>query len=636
MTNSTARAVVDVGSVIADTYVIEALLGRGGMGAVFLAHHKRLAGKRVAIKILHTEIEDADVVARFKREAEIAAKLNHPNIVGVIDYNVAPDGMPYLVLDYLEGETLAQRIARGPMPLDQVLSILRQIGSALAAAHRAGIVHRDLKPQNIFLVPTEVDGRHLEIAKVLDFGISKIRGSQTVKTQDSALLGTPQYMAPEQATGQHANVDERTDVFALGAIVYEMLSGRPAFSGASIPEVVFKVVYEQPAPLAQQMPALSPAIVGAVTQAMAKPSAERFPTVASFVEAVTGQPLTVTRGQPSSSAAAAAAADSPSAARRVASGEAFAQTMGSGDHADALLATAAPGAVSSSGLGAVGAMGTMRASPTSSASGAPGAIGAAGASPSSSAPGAAAVPTVDMPSLRGGPTRSRPSAGMIAAIVLGAAAVAGGVVLFAKRDSSNAPTDITTTDTKIIDTKATDTRTTDTKTPDTKATDTKATDTKIDTTTTDTKTTDTKIDTTTTDTKTTDTKTTDTKTTDTKAGAKPPNTKTRLDPNKTRPDPRPGDDAEGDEDIKQKLKDATAALDRRDYDQAERIANSVINSPASPRQHATARLIHGTVQCAARNDQEAAGIDLRNLEGFRAMKTRLLTICKRHGIFTAR
>src|SRR4029079_4711565 len=115
-------------------------------------------------------------------------------------------------------------------------------------------VHRDLKPQNIFLVPTEVDGRHVEIAKVLDFGISKIRGSPTVKTQDSALLGTPQYMAPEQATGQHANVDERTDVFALGAIVYEMFTGRPAFSGASIPEVVFKVVYEQPAPLGDQVP----------------------------------------------------------------------------------------------------------------------------------------------------------------------------------------------------------------------------------------------------------------------------------------------------------------------------------------------------------------------------------------------
>jgi serine/threonine-protein kinase len=617
MANSTARAVVDVGSVIADTYVVEALLGRGGMGAVFLAHHKRLAGKRVAIKILHTEIEDADIVARFKREAEIAARLNHPNIVGVIDYNVAPDGTPYLVLDYLEGETLAQRIARGPMALDHVLSIVRQVGSALAAAHRAGIVHRDLKPQNIFLVPTEIDGRHVEIAKVLDFGISKIRGSQTVKTQDSALLGTPQYMAPEQATGQHANVDERTDVFALGAIVYEMLSGRPAFSGASIPEVVFKVVYEQPAPLAQQVPSLSPAVVTAVAQAMAKPSDERFATVVGFVEAITGQPLTLTRGQPS---APPAAADSPSAARRVASGEAFAQTMGSGDHADAavnpLLATAAPGAASAS------APGTARAAIS-------GASGAAAA---------AATPTIDMPSLRGESKKSRPSAGVIAAIVIGAAAAAGGAVYVATRNDSSSQdrTHVATSNDSADrrggssgppeapgahDTRATDTKSTDTKATDTRSTDTKPTDTKP------------------TDTKPTDTRPTDTKSTDSKTGAKPPG---RPDPTgKTRPGAQggrpavPDDDLEGDEEVRQKLKQATAAVDRRDYDQAERIANSVINAPASPKQHATARLIHGTVQCAARNDQEAAGIDLRGLEGFRALKARLLAVCRRHGIFTA-
>src|SRR5207253_9989894 len=116
---------------------------------------------------------------------------------------------------YLQGEPLSSRLQHGPLAMDQAMSITRQVGSALAAAHRAGIVHRDLKPQNIFLVPTEVEGESKEIAKVLDFGISKIRGSQTVKTQDNALLGTPQYMAPEQATGQHALVDERTDLFAL-------------------------------------------------------------------------------------------------------------------------------------------------------------------------------------------------------------------------------------------------------------------------------------------------------------------------------------------------------------------------------------------------------------------------------------
>ena len=386
MANSSARATIDVGSVIADTYTVEALLGRGGMGAVFLASHTRLAGKHVAIKILHTDIADADIVARFKREAEIAAKLNHPNIVGVIDYNITPDGTPYLVLDYLEGETLAGRIARGPMPLDQVLPIVRQVGSALAAAHRAGIVHRDLKPQNIFLVPSEVAGRAVEIAKVLDFGISKIRGSQTVQTQDSVLLGTPQYMAPEQAMGQHASVDERTDLFALGAIVYEMLTGQPAFPGASIPEVVFKVVYEQPAPLAALAPSVPPAVVTAVMQALAKPAEERFASVAAFVEAITGQPLTVTRGQPPAlEPAPEPAPESPSALRRVATGEALARTMARGDY-DAvpthpLAATAAPGAAGP---------------PATPAASTPNAAAATGAASAPSAPAVPATPTVDL------------------------------------------------------------------------------------------------------------------------------------------------------------------------------------------------------------------------------------------------
>jgi serine/threonine-protein kinase len=328
MGNSPARAVVDVGSVIADTYTIEALIGRGGMGAVFLASHRRLPGKKVAIKLLHAELTDDEVVARFRREALIASQLNHPNIVDVTDFNVTPDGTPYLVLEYLQGESLAQRIKPGPMPLEQVLSIIRQVGSAVAAAHRGGIVHRDLKPQNIFLLPKEVDGRILEIAKVLDFGISKILGSQTVQTQESTLLGTPQYMAPEQATGQHTLVDERTDLFALGAIVYEMLSGQPAFSGANIPEVVFKVVYEEPAPLASRVPGLPPGIAAAVARAMAKPAADRFPNVGAFVEALTGQPLLQLR---TGTLAPPEVGFATGSKHRSTGNDAFAQTMGSMD-----------------------------------------------------------------------------------------------------------------------------------------------------------------------------------------------------------------------------------------------------------------------------------------------------------------
>ena len=323
MQNSPARSTLDVGAVVAGTYEIEALIGRGGMGAVFLASHLRLPNKKVAIKVLHPEMTDDELVARFKREAEIASRLGHPNIVEVHDVNELPDGTPYIVMEYLEGETLARRLKNGPLSLDATLSIVRQIGSALAVAHREGIVHRDLKPQNVFLVPTELEGHTGEIAKVLDFGISKIRGSQTVVTQEAALLGTPQYMAPEQAKGEHALVDERTDVFALGAIVYEMLGGKPAFAGGSIPEVVFKVVYEEPAPLDVGAPAT---IVAAIARAMAKPADARFATVGAFAEALTGEPLALPRA---SGGHAVIDAGSPSSRARSTGAEAFAQTVGS-------------------------------------------------------------------------------------------------------------------------------------------------------------------------------------------------------------------------------------------------------------------------------------------------------------------
>lgn len=330
MQNSSARASIDVGSVIAGTYTIEALIGRGGMGAVFLASHARLPGKKVAIKVLHAELGGDEILARFKREAQIASMLSHPNIVHIEDYNVTADGMPYLVLEYLQGESLAGRLKRGPLSIEEAFSVMRQVGSALAAAHAKGIVHRDLKPQNIFLVPSEIEGRTLAIAKVLDFGISKMRDSQTVKTQDTALLGTPQYMAPEQAMGQHANVDERTDIFALGAIVYEMLCGNPAFAGASIPEVVFKVVYEQPTSLGDRVPSLPGAIAAAVHRAMAKPSGERFSSVSAFIEALTGSPLPPPRPTnsvppPLEDGGGATGPRTPNHSGR----EAFAQTIGS-------------------------------------------------------------------------------------------------------------------------------------------------------------------------------------------------------------------------------------------------------------------------------------------------------------------
>ncbi|HEU5059137.1 MAG TPA: serine/threonine-protein kinase [Kofleriaceae bacterium] len=288
-----------VGSVVAETYQVTGLLGRGGMGSVWEANHLRLPGKRVAIKVLNADAAaDQEALARFRREAEIATRLGHPNIIEVHDFNLLPGGQPYLVLELLVGESLDARMRRGPIPAEQVMRIAGQIAGALAAAHRAGVVHRDLKPQNVYLVPRE-DEVGGELVKVLDFGISKIRGSQTVKTNDSTILGTPQYMAPEQATGNHAAVDERTDVFALGAIIYEMLAGRPAFTGENIPEVVYKVVYETPAPLAPQAAlGVTPRMIQAVERALAKKQAERFPDVAVFIEHLSGMSISTLRRQP--------------------------------------------------------------------------------------------------------------------------------------------------------------------------------------------------------------------------------------------------------------------------------------------------------------------------------------------------
>ncbi len=302
MTTQTGHGqVLSIGAVVADTYQVTRLLGRGGMGAVWEAAHLRLPGKKVAIKVLHADVAaDPEALARFRREAEIASRLGHPNIVEVHDFNSLADGQPYLVLELLVGESLDSRLRRAPVSLDNAMRIAGQIGAALAAAHREQVIHRDLKPQNVFLVRLrdEADGEGGELVKVLDFGISKIRGSQTIKTLDSTILGTPQYMAPEQATGNHAAVDQRTDVFALGAIVYEMLAGRPAFTGGSIPEVVFKVVYEPHAPLGGQVPGLPRRVADAVDRALAKKQDDRFPDVVSFVEQMAGASISTLRRSP--------------------------------------------------------------------------------------------------------------------------------------------------------------------------------------------------------------------------------------------------------------------------------------------------------------------------------------------------
>jgi serine/threonine protein kinase len=283
---------INVGSVLRDTYEITGVLGQGGMGTVFLAKHLRLPGKQVAVKVLQVGMASPELHQRFRREAEIVSRLGHPNIVEVLDFNTLEHGTPYLVLEYLRGESLQKRIKRGPVDLETAFSVIRQTGSGLQAAHKAGVVHRDLKPDNVFLVPTDSGGVVSQRVKLLDFGISKMADpDSSLKTRDAVLIGTPQYMAPEQALGKNSEVDARTDVFALGCIVYEMLSGRGPFAGTLVAEVVYRVVHEQPEALEKLCPDLSATIVKSVERAMKKVPAERYTTIGEFVAELTGSPL---------------------------------------------------------------------------------------------------------------------------------------------------------------------------------------------------------------------------------------------------------------------------------------------------------------------------------------------------------
>lgn len=272
------------GATLHGTYVLETLLGKGGMGAVWRAAHLRLP-RPVAIKVLHEHAyESEEILLRFRREAEITSQLGHPHIVEVFDFNVLDDGRAYLVMELLEGQSLRDRLRTAPpLRIDETLEIIHQTASALSRAHRAGIVHRDLKPENLFLVAHDGARPH---AKVLDFGISKMQGAQTVLTQGASIMGTPRYMSPEQAQGDNARVDGRADQFSLGAIAYEMLSGRPAFPGESITQVLLKVLQESPPHLREIAPATPPAVADAVMRSLEKLAEDRFADLDAFRAAI--------------------------------------------------------------------------------------------------------------------------------------------------------------------------------------------------------------------------------------------------------------------------------------------------------------------------------------------------------------
>jgi serine/threonine-protein kinase len=267
--------------VLDGTYKIVRLVGAGGVGEVYEAGHTRLCG-RYAVKVLLGEVSKCeDVLKRFQREAEVTSALRHPNIVQVVDFNRLGNGTPYLVMEYLEGVELAQEIQeKGPLDLARVLDLVGQLASALAAAHSQKIIHRDLKPQNLFLVRLPGDDR--EIVKILDFGISKVREAATKLTRQASIVGTPQYMAPEQARGLIDEIDERTDLFSLAAITYELLSGRPPFHGEAIEAILYQVVHEQPLPFTNPLPDIE----AVVLRGLAKKKLDRYAGVREFHQAL--------------------------------------------------------------------------------------------------------------------------------------------------------------------------------------------------------------------------------------------------------------------------------------------------------------------------------------------------------------
>jgi serine/threonine-protein kinase len=273
-----------IGTILEGAYRIEGRLGEGGMATVYAATHLRL-GKRVAVKVMTRELAaNEEALARFHREAEVTSGLGHPHIVQVFDFSTTPAGEPFLVMEFLEGEDLDRRLQRvGRLPILSVVHIVKQVASALAATHAKSIVHRDLKPANIYLL--DVAGEN-DFVKVVDFGISKVRSSSSKLTRTSALMGTPNYMSPEQANGAVTDVDERTDQWALACIAWECLAGEGPFSGENVPSTLFRVVHEPPPPLLPKVAGLHPQVEDVLLRALAKDKNDRFPTVSAFATAL--------------------------------------------------------------------------------------------------------------------------------------------------------------------------------------------------------------------------------------------------------------------------------------------------------------------------------------------------------------
>jgi eukaryotic-like serine/threonine-protein kinase len=282
-----------VGTTFADRYRIDALIGEGGMGRVYAAEHV-LMRKRLAIKVLHRELTTmAEVVARFEREAMAAANIEHPNVAAATDFGKLADGAVFLVLEYVQGKSLRDEVAAGPLAPERALHIARQIASGLGSAHALDIVHRDLKPENVMLVEK---GGDPDFVKVLDFGIAKVPIGEVPNSQDTPahtpitkagmVFGTPEYMAPEQALGQ--TVDGRADLYALGVILYEMLSGSRPFASQSQVGILGQQLSKLPPKISERSPGIivPPAVEAVTMRLLQREAGDRYQSAVEVVDVI--------------------------------------------------------------------------------------------------------------------------------------------------------------------------------------------------------------------------------------------------------------------------------------------------------------------------------------------------------------
>lgn len=282
---ATIATMVAPGELIAGKYRVDRVLGEGGMGVVVLARHEQLE-QQVALKFLHVSKDlPPDAMNRFLREARAVAKLRGENVARVLDVDTLPDGSPYIVMEYLQGQDLSEVVDERALPVSEAVDFVLQACVGLAEAHALGIVHRDLKPANLFLTRTP-DGTPL--VKVLDFGVSKLRSEDEPSmptTQTGTVMGSPLYMPPEQARSSR-NVDHRADIWALGAVLYQLVTRHPPFTASNIADLFVRILHEPHAPASALVPDAPAPLDAIVDRCLAKTATERYADLAELALAL--------------------------------------------------------------------------------------------------------------------------------------------------------------------------------------------------------------------------------------------------------------------------------------------------------------------------------------------------------------